>query len=202
VNNFPMSRERPHLVVLAGPNGAGKSTAAPELLKGALGVHEFVNADLIAQGLSGFQPENTAIEAGRILLHRLRRLTEQRVSVAFESTLASRSLAPWIRNLLGSGYAFHLLFLWLPTAEMAVARVQDRVRMGGHSVPEETIRRRYHAGLKNFFCLYRPLATTWRFYDNSAWPRPRLMASGAGNTTETVLDSAAWHTIEAGWRNA
>jgi len=188
--------------VLAGPNGAGKSTAAPELLKGALGVHEFVNADLIAQGLSGFQPENTAIEAGRILLHRLRRLTEQRVSVAFESTLASRSLAPWIRNLLGSGYAFHLLFLWLPTAEMAVARVQDRVRMGGHSVPEETIRRRYHAGLKNFFCLYRPLATTWRFYDNSAWPRPRLMASGAGNTTETVLDSAAWHTIEAGWRNA
>jgi predicted ABC-type ATPase len=162
-----MAAERPHLIVLAGPNGAGKSTIAPALLVGALGVHEFVNADVIAQGLSAFQPERTALQAGRIMRARLHCLASQRVDFAFETTLASRSFAPWTADLRRTGYAFHLLFLWLPSPEMALARVAERVRLGGHDVPADTIRRRYHAGLRNFFELYGPLTDSWQFYDNA-----------------------------------
>src|SRR2546428_153844 len=108
-----MEVEQPNLIVLAGPNGAGKSTAAPALLPGTLGVVEFVNADVIAQGLSAFQPERTALEAGRIMLGRLRQLADQRVNFAFETTLAGRRFAPWIADLRQSGYVFHLVYLWL-----------------------------------------------------------------------------------------
>jgi len=147
----PMAYSTPNLVVLAGPNGAGKSTAAPALLQGTLGVTEFVNADVIAQGLSAFDPDRVALAAGRIMLRRLQELARQGVSFAFETTLASRSFAPWIRELARTGYLFHLVFLWLPSADFAVQRVANRVRLGGHDVPEMTIRRRYHLGLYNFF---------------------------------------------------
>lgn len=184
-----------NLVVLGGPNGAGKTTAAPELLAGTLAVSEFVNADGIAHGLSGFHPEGAAIQAGRIMLERLRELVARRIDFAFESTLSSRNLAPWIRQLMGSGYAFHLLFLWLPSADFAVARVAERVRLGGHDVPEETIRRRYVRGLRNFNSLYRPLATSWRLYDNSRQPGPRLVATGGlGNPVE-IRDAAVWRKV-------
>ncbi|MBD3562297.1 AAA family ATPase, partial [Planktothrix sp. FACHB-1355] len=133
----------PNLIVIAGPNGAGKSTVAPILLQETLGVNEFVNADAIAQGLSAFAPEAVAFQAGRIMLERLQQLANQRANFAFETTLASRTFAPWIANLRQAGYVFYLLFLWLPSPEVAIARVQQRVREGGHNVPEETIRRRY-----------------------------------------------------------
>src|SRR5439155_26523435 len=160
-------REFPKVVVLAGPNGAGKSTAASRLLRGALGVTEFVNADVIARGLSGFSPERVAMEAGRVMLRRIKELAAKRESFAFETTLASRSFAPWLRDLVKSGYRFHLVFLWLPSAAAAVARVAERVSLGGHDVPVATVRRRYKAGLKNFFELYRSLSTTWQVIDNS-----------------------------------
>lgn len=143
----------PQVVVLAGPNGAGKSTSAPRLLRGALGVEEFVNADVIASGLSGFAPERVAMAAGRVMMQRLRGLAEARTNFAFETTLATRSFAPWLSCLISSGYVLHLVFLWLPSAEIAVARVQERVRRGGHHVPEDVVRRRYRAGLRNFFQL-------------------------------------------------
>ncbi len=193
-----MPPRSPSVVVLAGPNGAGKSTAAPLLLKGALGVTEFVNADVIARGLSGFQPEGVAIGAGRIMLARLRELARQRASFAFESTLASRLLAPWILRLVKDGYKFHLVFLWLPSADFAVARVADRVRMGGHGVPEDTIRRRYESGLRNFFRLYRPLTTTWRMYDNAGCLPPTLVACGSGRATARIVDGAKWDLIRRG----
>ena len=173
-----MAESTPNVVVLAGPNGAGKSTSAPSILKDALGVDEFVNADVIAQGLSGFEPERAAMAAGRIMLARLRDLARQRTSFAFETTLASRSFAPWLADLIGQGYQFHLVFLWLPDPDMAVARVAARVREGGHAVPEETIRRRYEAGLRNFFGLYQPMATTWNICDNSGAPMTKLIAAG------------------------
>ena len=182
-------------MVLAGPNGAGKSTAAPYLLRGALGVTEFVNADVIAQGLSAFAPEAVALTAGRIMLARLRELARQRVSFAFETTLASRSFAPWLAELVRSGYALHLVFLWLPSADLAVSRVADRVRLGGHDVSEEIVRRRYDAGLVNFFALYRPLSTRWRFYDNSPGGRPRLVAAGRGAVSTRVVDRTLWRKI-------
>lgn len=189
-----MPGRRPHLVVLAGPNGAGKSTAAPAVLRGQLGVLEFVNADTIARGLSAFSPERAAIEAGRIMLTRLRQLASQGQSFAFETTLASRTFAPQIRDWMQRGYAFHLIFLWLPSAGFARARVQERVRLGGHDVPEVTVRRRYHRGLRNFFVLYQPLATTWRFYDNSG-RRPRLLARGEGKERIEVMNTKLWSQI-------
>ena len=118
-----MSAPRPCVVILAGPNGAGKSTAAPELLQGELAVTEFVNADVIARGLSAFDPDRAAIAAGRVMLTRLDELARQRESFAFETTLASRSFAPWLRDLRASGYAVHLFFLWLSSADLAVQRV-------------------------------------------------------------------------------
>lgn len=146
-----MPPERPHLIVLAGPNGAGKTTVSTDLLQGALGVHEFVNADTIARGLSEFKPEGAAIEAGRVMLRRLHHLTDQRLDVAFETTLASRRFAPWIRDLKTSGYDFHLFLISLPAPEVAIDRVRSRVQRGGHSVREDSIRRRFDAGLRNFF---------------------------------------------------
>lgn len=183
--------ERPSLVVIAGPNGAGKSTLAPLLLQEALAVTEFVNADVIARGLSAFAPEQVAMAAGRLMLARLRELAGQRVSFAFESTLASRSFAPWIRQLLQAGYQFHLVFLWLPNAAVAVQRVASRVRMGGHAVPADVVRRRYHAGRHNFFQMYLPLATTWRIYDSSRGRMPELVAVGNEATT-VIYDEALW----------
>ena len=185
---------RPHLVVLAGPNGAGKSTAAPGLLRGRLGVAEFVNADVIARGLSAFAPEHAAIDAGRVMLRRLQQNVDQQRTFAFETTLASRSFAPRIASWIRAGYVFHLVFLWVQSADFAVARVRDRVSMGGHDVPEETIRRRYTRGLANFFGLYRPLATTWRLYNN-AGPTPQLVARGTPTRT-SIHDDALWRHIK------
>lgn len=186
----------PSVVVLAGPNGAGKSSSAASLLHGVLAVDQFVNADEIARGLAGFAPETAAIPAGKIMLTRLRDLARARVSFAFETTLASRSFAPWLEGLTESGYRFHLVFLWLPSADLAVARVADRVQMGGHHVPEETVRRRYHAGLKNFKTLYRPLATSWRMYDCGGNGTMDLVSYGHGAALVDVRRPDVWREIE------
>jgi predicted ABC-type ATPase len=185
---------KPKVVVLAGPNGAGKSTAAERLLRGPLRVDEFVNADVIAQGLSGLAPESAAFEASAIMLRRLHALAERRVSFAFETTFASRSLAPWLRTLVASGYQFDLVFLWLPNPEAAIARVRDRVSRGGHDVPESTIRRRYAAGLLNFFELYQPLANSWQMFDNRG-KRSLLLAAGSGHQVLGVRKPRLWQTI-------
>jgi predicted ABC-type ATPase len=191
-----MAESSPNVVVLAGPNGAGKSTSAPSILRDALGVNEFVNADVIARGLSGFEPERAAMAAGRIMLARLRELARQRSSFAFETTLASRSFAPWLAELVRNGYRFHLVFLSLPDPDMAVARVAARVREGGHAVLEETIRRRYEAGLRNFFGLYQPMATTWNFCDNSRAPMTKLMAAGESHLERVVVDQPSWDRFQ------
>jgi predicted ABC-type ATPase len=181
---------RPQVIVLAGPNGAGKSTMAGPLLSGAFGVDQFVNADTIATGLSGLRPEQSAFAAGRIMVRRVKELGAQKADFGFETTLASRSFAPWLRGLKASGYVLHLLYLWLPSADMAVMRVQQRVRLGGHNVPEETVRRRYRRGLRNFFTTYQELADHWRFLDNSTVPR--LLAEGSGTRVETLRDVQQW----------
>lgn len=185
----------PHLILIAGPNGAGKSTAAPGILQGALAVSQFVNADTIALGLSAFEPERAAIQAGRVMLARLHQLAVSREDFAFETTLASKTFAPWIGKLKNQGYHFHLVFLTLPSAELAIERVAERVRMGGHNVPAETIRRRYAAGIRNFFKLYRPLTDSWRVYDNSE-VLPHLIAHGSGETVEYISDEPAWSRLK------
>ncbi len=189
-----MSEPRPSDMILAGPNGAGKSTVVPALLQGTLAVNEFVNADVIAKDLSATDPDSAAIAAGRVMLARLRELAGQRVSFAFETTLASRTFAPWLRELRASGYGVQVVFLWLPSADFAIERVADRVRSGGHNVPEKTIRRRYRSGLRNFCTLYMPIVSAWRLYDSSSLV-PRLIADGLERQTQKVYDEAAGGVI-------
>lgn len=185
----------PHLILIAGPNGAGKSTAAPGILQGALEVSQFVNADTIALGLSGFEPERAAFQAGRVMLTRLHQLAAEHEDFAFETTLSSKSFVPWIKGLRNDGYHFHLVFLTLPSPELSIERVAERVRMGGHHVPEATIRRRYDKGIRNFFSLYQPLADGWRVYDNTDIT-PRPIASGSGTQVECVTDAAVWNRLK------
>jgi predicted ABC-type ATPase len=168
------------------------------LLKGTLGVTEFVNPDVIAQGLSAFAPERKAMAAGRIMLGQLRDLVRRRETFAFETTLATRSFAPWLSGLRRKGYRVHLLFLWLASPDLAVGRVRKRVQMGGHDVPEHDVRRRYVAGLRNFFRMYQHHAATWRVYDNSAASTPRLIARGRGATVSKVFDGLTWAQITKG----
>lgn len=185
----------PHLIIIAGPNGAGKSTTAPALLKKALKMDDFVNADIIAQGLCGFQPEKAAIQAGRIMLERINTLAKEKVNFAFETTLASRSFAAWIPKLKKQGYKFHLTFLWLKSASLAVSRVNERVKLGGHLVPEKTVRRRYKSGLKNFFKLYKPLTDSWQFYDNSNLNELSLIAMEKEDKKLIIRNPEIWGKI-------
>ena len=157
-------------------------------------VAEFADADVLAGALP--RSSGAAVAAGRAMLTRLNKLASEGASFGFETTLASRSFAPRIRGLIGEGYHCHLIFLWLPSADLAVARVADRVSLGGHAVPEATVRRRYESGLHNFFNLYRSLTTTWRMYDNSTH-EPRLIASRARSGTVTVNDAVLWGRILA-----
>ena len=165
----------PTVYVIAGPNGAGKTRFATDFLPEFVQCREFVNADLIAAGLSPFAPESQAMRAGRLLLIRIKELAEARQDFGFETTLAGRAYVRLISELRQSGCEVILFFLWLPTAEMAMARVAGRVRQGGHDVPETTITRRFHAGLRNFFKLYAPLVNSWCLYNGSQLP-PELIA--------------------------
>lgn len=176
----------PAVIFIAGPNGAGKSTAGPRLLRDEFGVLDFVNADAIAAGLSAYNPEGVAFQAGRILLERVRELARGRKDFAVETTLAGRGYLGWVRRLRTEGYWFHLFFLSLPSEELAVERVASRVRLGGHNIPEATIRRRFRAGLQNFFRLYRPQADHWRLYDSSH-PSPVLL-----DPSEVAALEAQW----------
>jgi predicted ABC-type ATPase len=140
----------------------------------------FVNADLIAAGLSPFQPETAAVRAGRIMLEQIHEYVRKGESFAFETTLSGRMYVRLIPQWRRSGYVVKLFFLQLPNPEMAIARVRQRVREGGHDVPEEAIRRRFHAGLKNFINLYRPLVNEWFLFDNSG-PDPVLLTEGVNS---------------------
>jgi predicted ABC-type ATPase len=142
------------VLILSGPNGAGKSTPAAFLVPEGVA---FVNDDEIAKELSTAPTPIVELRAGRLMLERLYELGCRRVDFALETTLANRAFAPRIERLRNAGYRVHLFYLWLPSADLAVARVAERVRCGGHHVPEETIRRRYDAGLRNFLYLYRPI---------------------------------------------
>ncbi|RUM37413.1 MAG: hypothetical protein DSY57_04190 [Desulfobulbus sp.] len=190
-----MLNHQPHIAVIAGPNGSGKSTCGPAILKQHLQISEFVNADTIATGLSAFQPEKVAIESGRIMLDRLKQLAEKKENFAFETTLSSRSFAPWIARIKQEGYYFSLIYFWLRNEELAIERVAARVRLGGHGIPEETIRRRFKTSLRNFFSLYQPIADEWRVYDNSEADNPVLVAQGEQTNVFQVLQRQQWDLI-------
>lgn len=161
-----MSPER-RVIVIAGPNGAGKSTFAREFLPNEGDCPVFVNADLIAAGLSPFAPEKAAIRAGRLMLEELHRHAAAGESFAFETTLSGRGYASLIRAWQAAGYRVHLVFLRLPTVDMAVERVAVRVAQGGHDIPPQVIARRFIKGWRNFEQLYRGLVDTWQVFDNA-----------------------------------
>ncbi len=184
----------PLIFVLGGPNGAGKTTCAMKLLPRELKLKQFVNADLIAQGLSPLDPEGAALEAGRKMLERIHGLAERHESFAFETTLASRSFATFLSRQRDRGYAIHVGYVWIPSADMSVERVRERKHRGGHWVDEETVRRRYERGLRNFVELYAPLADSWVLCDNSA-PELRLVALGGKELRTVVLDEQTYTLI-------
>jgi predicted ABC-type ATPase len=187
----------PRLILLGGPNGAGKTTAAMRILPGFLSLREYVNADTIAAGISAFVPESVAVEAGRVMLRRLHELAEMGADFAFETTLASRSFARFLRNLQGNGYDVQVVFLWLRSADLAVERVHTRVQAGGHEIPQQVVRRRYAAGWRNFLELYQPIADSWQVYDNSGMEE-RLVAEGWSGEKTEVHDLELWSFIEEG----
>lgn len=165
------------IVIIAGPNGAGKTTFAREFLPREADCLDFINVDLIAAGLSPFDPDRAALRAGRIMLGEIKQRVLAGESFAFETTLSGRNYARAIPHWREAGYYVKLIFLSLPTADLAVSRVKARAAQGGHSVPEEVIRRRFDAGMLNFEHLYRGLVDTWALYDNSG-SIPRLIVSG------------------------
>ena len=158
---------RTRVIIIAGPNGAGKSTFAQEFLPNEASCPRFVNADLIAAGLSPFNPAAAAVSAGRLMLEEIRRHVRSGHSFAFEATLAGRGFARLIPQWQAAGYWVHLIFLKLQHPDLAVERVAVRVAQGGHDVPEPLIRRRFTRGWSNFQNVYRELVDSWRLYDNS-----------------------------------
>ena len=165
------------IIIIAGPNGAGKTTFAEEFLPNEADCPIFVNADLIAAGLAPFDPNRVVIKAGRLMLEEILEHVRNRDSFAFETTLSGRIYSRHIPMWREQGFMVKLFFLRLASPELAIARVHQRVKAGGHDVPEETIRRRFTAGLRNFEEIYKPIVNEWALYDNSS-RKPILIEEG------------------------
>jgi predicted ABC-type ATPase len=186
-----MEHTVPQIYLIGGPNGAGKTTSVKTLLPGLLECHEFVNADAISTALSPFTPEETAISAGRLMLERIHSLAEQKKDFAFETTLASRTFVPFLRQCKQLDYQINLIFFWLQSPRMAIARVTDRVRKGGQHIPDDIVLRRYSRSMHNFLNLYTNLADDWTLYDNS-FDEPILIAKKKMNGNISILDKSIW----------
>ena len=186
--------QQKNLYLIAGCNGAGKSTVAFSLLPELLECKEYVNADEIARGLSPFQPDKVAIEAGRIMLKRIDDLLKENVTFAIETTLSARSYAVLVSEAKSAGYSVILLFLWLNSYKLAVKRVQERIKKGGHGIPFDIIKRRYYAGIKNLKEIYIPLCDFWLIFDNSNIPGT-LIAHGVKDKKKTIVDKVIFETI-------
>lgn len=158
------------LYIIAGCNGAGKTTASYTILPEILDCDEFVNADEIARGLSPFRPEKAGIQAGRLMLQRIKFLINKGQDFAFETTLSTRSYKNLVEDAKRNGYSITLIFFYLSSQDLAVKRVETRVKEGGHNIPEKIIRRRYENGIKNFFNIFRPIINEWMFIENSGEP--------------------------------
>ncbi len=182
-----------NVYIIAGPNGSGKTTFARMFLPEYVRCPNFVNADLIATGLSPFAPDRAAIRAGKLVLEQIRAFADHGVDFAFETTLAGRSYARLLDGMKKRGYALHLFFLWIPQPGLAIARIRQRVAEGGHSVPAADVRRRFDRGIRNFFAMYRPMMDRWMVFDNSGI-KPILIANEKDGFLE-VIQQTQWEQI-------
>lgn len=180
--------------IIAGPNGSGKTTFATMFLPDYVKCPNFVNADFIAQGLAPFEPRSAAIKAGKLVLQQIHEFAGRSVDFAFETTLSGKSYVNLFSELKVKGYALHLFFLWIPSPELAIARIKERVTEGGHNVPVEDVRRRFGRGISNFFNLYEPLLDSWMLFDNSK-AKPVLIAKRRNGYRE-VLDEKLFALIQ------
>ncbi len=188
-----MDKKNPQLYIIAGPNGAGKTTFAKKFLPRYVNCNNFVNADLIASGLSPFSPRSVAIKAGKLLLAEIHNFAKKKLDFAFETTLSGKTHASFLRKQKARGYSIHLFFLWIPKVELALERIKDRVASGGHDVEDIDVRRRFKRSIFNLFKLYRPLLDSWYLFDNST-DKPRLIAKEKDNQL-TIIDAELFAKI-------
>lgn len=181
----------PNLYIIAGCNGGGKTTASFTILPEILKCKEFVNADAIAAGLSPFNVESVAFEAGRIMLQRIQQLMDEKEDFAFETTLSTRSYVSLIKKARTNGYKVTLLYFWLFSPDLAKQRVAKRVSQGGHHIPDEIVERRYYRGVSNLLNLYVPVVDKWIVIDNMN-AKPNIIAMGSGKEDKMILNSELW----------
>jgi len=183
----------PNLFIIAGCNGAGKTTASFTIFPDILNCKEFVNADNIAAGISPFNVEGVAIEAGKIMLMRIKELLEAKADFALETTLATRSYASLVKRAQAAGYSVTLIYIWLSSPEVALQRVKERVLHGGHNIPADVVLRRYYRGIKNLFNLFMPICDAWILADNS---QGRLTTVARKEEFENVIENnELWYII-------
>lgn len=185
----------PNLYIIAGCNGAGKTTASYTVLPELLNCNEFVNADNIAAGLSPFNPESVALEAGRIMLQRIDELLNRGVDFAFETTLSTRSYVSLVKKAQQNGYEVTLLFFWLSSPQMAIERVARRVSKGGHNIPADVIERRYYRGIRNLVYLYIPLCNKWLIANNTDLG-PVFVAQSPDDFKINIITPDIWRIIQ------
>ncbi len=184
----------PNLYIISGCNGAGKTTASYTILPELFNCREFVNADIIAAGLSPFNPESVALEAGQIMLQRIQELMKSGVDFAFETTLSTKSYISYINKAKEKGYEITLLYIWLPSVQQAFERVAERVENGGHNIPKHVIERRYHRGINNLIHLYIPICDNWIIVNNNE-AATQVIANGNKKSVKFVENIDSWKII-------
>ena len=192
-NHLIRQHRNKNVYIIAGSNGSGKTTFAKKFLPDYARCQHFINSDLIAKGLSPFSPQTSAMKAGRLVLEQITDLARQGLDFGFETTLAGKLYINRLKNLKRSGYSLHLFFLWVPTIELAMARIKDRVADGGHDVPAHDVRRRFSRGINNLFKFYRPLLDSWILLNNSS-TTPSLIAKEKENQL-TIIDEELFKKI-------
>src|SRR5215813_12603460 len=170
----------PTLYIIAGPNGVGKTTFANKYLPDEARQLEFVNADLIARGLSPYDPDSVSLEAGRIALNRIRELISHRIGFTWETTMSGRTAVGWLSDARKAGYVLKAYFLWVRDPEIVIRRIRQRVVEGGHNIPEDVSRRRFLKTIQNFFAIYRPLMDTWKLFENDESGRRLVVVGKSG----------------------
>jgi len=184
----------PTIYIIAGCNGAGKSTAANVILPQFLNCKEFVNADSIAAGLSPFQPETVSFQAGRIMLNRIKELISEEKTFAFETTLTAKSYIPLLYKAKKKKYRIVLFYFWINSVNLALARIADRVKKGGHDIPKEVVKRRYERSLFNLVNLFIPMSEEWLIFDNSS-EAMNLVANGNSAKVRSIQNDKIWKQI-------